>query len=269
MAPAKKLPDAAGFIKKRTTIAIVKTEILYGIHAVQEAIRARRRTVFKLHISEKKASNRVQELISLAESQNIPIETHHTDTLRQILMADHHQGIGAEVSCYPLSPFPHILESLHVDGLLPMVLILDQIVDPQNLGALIRTALSVGIQAMFIPKDRSALPTPSVSRASAGALEHVRVSKVTNVVSTIKVLKQKGFWVVGLDKTSEVSIFSADLKCPLALIIGGEEKGMRPLVKKHCDVLVSIPQNDKIDSLNASVAGAVAMYEAFRQRETI
>jgi 23S rRNA (guanosine2251-2'-O)-methyltransferase len=146
------------------------------------------------------------------------------------------------------------------------LLMLDNIQDPQNLGAIIRTALCVGIHGVIVPKDRSAPPTPAVSRASCGALEHIRLVRVTNLVQTIKHCKNSGLWVLGLQKDAAQLIYASDLSGSIALVLGGEQKGIRRLVKKHCDFLVSIPQQGAFNSLNASVAAAVAMYEAFRQR---
>ena len=146
------------------------------------------------------------------------------------------------------------------------LLLLDNIMDPHNLGALIRTALCVGVNGVIIPKDRSAQPTPTVSKSSAGALEHICLSRVTNMVNTITMLKKSGLWIAGMDKISADSIFTCDMKRFNAIVIGGEGKGLRPLVKKNCDMLLSIPQTGPLDSLNASAAGAVVMYEAFRQR---
>jgi 23S rRNA (guanosine2251-2'-O)-methyltransferase len=122
------------------------------------------------------------------------------------------------------------------------------------------------MSGVIIPKDRSVSPTPTVSKSSAGALEHVRLSRVTNMANTIKLLKNNGLWIAGIDRTADESIFACDMNIFNAVVIGGEGKGIRPLVKKHCDKLLSIPQTGLIDSLNASVAGAVVMYEAFRQR---
>jgi 23S rRNA (guanosine2251-2'-O)-methyltransferase len=247
----------------------MKTEILYGIHSTREAVRAGRRTIFKICVSGKKTSKRLYDVVSLAESKNIPVEEVPQSGLKRLLQVENHQGICARVSAYPLVDMSLILGAFGHGMHPPMVLLLDHIVDPQNLGALIRTALCVGTDAVFIPKDRAALPTPTVSRASAGALEHVRMSQVTNMVATIQTMKRLGFWIIGLDREAMDSIYTADFTGPLALVIGGEEKGVRSLVKRHCDTLVSIPQNHTIDSLNASVAGAVAMYEAFRQRRSI
>jgi 23S rRNA (guanosine2251-2'-O)-methyltransferase len=176
-----------------------------------------------------------------------------------------HQGICAKTGPYPLMSISEMLVKTKNSD--PLLILLDNIVDPHNLGALIRTAFCVGADGVVIPKDRSAPPTPAVSKSSAGALEHVLLARVTNMTATIKTLKQQGVWVIGLDKYAEVNIYQSDLTGPMALVVGGEEHGIRPLVRKHCDGLISIPQSPDVDSLNASVAGAVAMYEAFRQRQ--
>ena len=143
---------------------------------------------------------------------------------------------------------------------------LDNVLDPQNLGAIIRTALCVGIDGVILPKDRSAPPTPAVSKASAGALEHIHLCRVTNLVQTIKHCKKRGLWVIGLDKDAEQSIYDGDLNRIDCHGSWRRAKGDSALVRKNCDFLVSIPQQGAVDSLNASVAAAVAMYEALRQR---
>jgi len=126
----------------------------------------------------------------------------------------------------------------------------------------------VGIDGAVVPKDRSVSPTPTVSKASAGALEHIRLARVNNMVRTVKILKDLGLWIIGTDQNAQQSVYSNDLTGPIAIVIGGEEKGIRPLVRRNCDILISIPQVGPINSLNASVAGAVVMYEAFRQRQS-
>ena len=244
----------------------MKTEILYGIHPVSEALKAGRRKFFEVYLAQHKGSKRAEKAATIAKSLNIPLKKVKTFELSSITGTDEHQGIGARVSPYPLAEPTDIFDNIKVNEN-PFLLLLDSIVDPHNLGALIRTALCVGIEGVLIPKDRSASPTPAVSSASAGALEHIRLGLVTNMVSAIKALKKKGLWIAGMDKSAQKSIFSFDFSCPLAIVIGGEEKGIRTLVKKHCDFLISIPQKGEIDSLNASAAGAVVMYEAFRQRQ--
>jgi 23S rRNA (guanosine2251-2'-O)-methyltransferase len=177
-----------------------------------------------------------------------------------------HQGIGAGVGLYPLVDMDIILNKPAERRGRHFLLLLDNILDPHNFGALVRTADCVGIDGIIMPKDRSAPPSPAVSKASSGALEHVLLARVTNMVSTIKELKRQGIWIVGMDRDADQSLFRSDLTDSIAIIIGGEEKGIRPLVKKNCDFLVSIPHAGRVESLNASAAGAVVMYEAFRQR---
>ena len=245
---------------------MVKTEILYGIHPVFEALRARRRVVFEMYVAKGKIPNRFDKLVQLAESIDIPIKQVKPQELKLITGTDQHQGIGAKTGPYPFAKISDIKGISGLDSKKYFLLLLDSIVDPHNLGALVRTAVCVGVDGVVIPKDRSASPTPAVSKASAGALEHVRLVRVTNMTNTIKNLKKQDVWIVGLDKTSDETIFSKNLTGSIAIVIGGEEKGIRPLVKKHCDFLMSIPQAGLVNSLNASVAGAVGMYEAFRQR---
>jgi len=242
------------------------SEVLFGIHSIEEAIRAGRRKIYQIYILRKRAPKRSRGIIQHAESNRIPIQWLDRDALSAVVGQERHQGIVARVSPYPLVDFSKLLSRFETDHPAPFLLLLDGIVDPQNFGALVRTADCVGVDGICIPKDRSSGPTPTVSRASAGALEHAAMTQITNMVSTLSLLKKRGFWVVGLDAAEKNSIFSTDLTVPLSIVIGGEQKGIRPLVKKQCDLLVSIPQSGKIDSLNASVAGAVAMYEVYRQR---
>jgi len=244
----------------------VKKEILYGVHPVFEALKAGRRDFFEVYIAKDKTSKRIDKLVAIAESMKIPVEKVEPLTLKSMTGTDLHQGLGARTGPFPISGISDIFDGVRSNDANHLLLLLDNIMDPHNLGALIRTALCVGVDGIIIPKDRSVPPTPAVSKASAGALEHIRLVRVTNMVNTIKDLKEKGLWIAGMEKTSDKSIFFSDLTGPVAIVIGGEEKGMRPLVKKHCDFLMSIPQTGQVNSLNASVAGAVVMYEAFRQR---
>ena len=246
---------------------MIKKEILFGINPVYEALKAGRREIFKIYISKGKISKRLEEIITLADSLKISVQESDPLYLKSIAGTDHHQGIGAQTAPYPYMNILDMIERIKSGKSAPFLLILDNIMDPRNLGALIRTALCVGVIGVILPKDRSAQPTPTVSKASAGALEHICLSRVTNLVNTIKMLKTKGLWIAGIDRVSDESIFSCDMKGINAIVIGGEGKGIRPLVKKHCDMLISIPQTGPLDSLNASVAGAVVMYEAYRQRQ--
>lgn len=178
-----------------------------------------------------------------------------------------HQGIAADVGSLPLADEDAMLRRAEREGRPAFVLVLDGITDPQNLGALVRTALAMGVHGVVLPKNRSAPLSAAVSKASSGAMEHMVFRRVTNLVSCLQGLKDRGLWVIGADKGGRTPVFEADLTIDLAFVIGGEEKGIRPLVRKTCDLLVCILQADTIDSLNAAAAGAMVMYEAVRQRQ--
>ncbi len=245
----------------------MKAEILYGIHPVYEALSTGRRRVYEIYLTKEKKTGRLGPIVSLAESRGISQQTIGTGDFKALVGPAVHQGVAARVSPYPLTALTDILQTVQAREGKFFLLMLDNIVDPQNLGALIRTALCVGIDGVILPKDNCATPTPAVSRASAGALEHIQLSRVTNLVQTIKLCKNNGLWIMGLQKDAEQSIYTGDLTGSIAIVLGGEQKGIRPLVRKNCDFLFSIPQQGPIDSLNASAAGAVAMYEAWRQRQ--
>ncbi|MDY6793049.1 MAG: 23S rRNA (guanosine(2251)-2'-O)-methyltransferase RlmB [Thermodesulfobacteriota bacterium] len=244
----------------------MKTEILYGINPVFEALKAGKRKIHQIYIAAHKTSGRISKIVKFAESKKIPVKKVKATQLKSIAGTGQHQGVSARVNPYPMADLSDITDSEPGKGNHLFLLLLDNVLDPQNLGAIIRTALGVGISGIILPKDRSAMPTPAVSKSSAGAIEHVRLIRVTNMVDTIRILKKQGAWIVGLDQEAEKTVYSSDLTGSLAIVIGGEAKGIRPLVKKNCDFIASIPQTGQLNSLNASVAAAIAMYEAFRQR---
>ncbi|MDL2269342.1 23S rRNA (guanosine(2251)-2'-O)-methyltransferase RlmB [Desulfosarcina sp. OttesenSCG-928-G17] len=236
-------------------------EVLCGFHSVREALVAGRRRVDRVMVDRKAVSPRQGQIVELAESRHIPVQPLTPEAIAGACGSHQHQGIAMAVSAFPVDDLADLIFSDNC-----LVVVLDGIVDPHNLGAIIRSAHCVGADAVVIPKDRAAGPTPAVSRASAGALEHIQLCRVTNVSAAIKDLKQKGIWVAGLSMEAEKTLFESDFKGPLALVVGGEEKGVRPLVRQHCDFLISIPLYGRIDSLNASTAAAVALYEICRQR---
>jgi len=244
----------------------VKSEVLYGIHPVFEALVAGRRRVYEIYLDTEKKSGRLAQIESMAETRGILKKSIGPGDFKALSGEIGHQGAAAVVSPYPQDTVQNILQTVQGEDGNHFLLMLDNIQDPQNLGAIIRTALCVGIHGVVVPKDRSAPPTPAVSKACAGALEHIRLVRVTNLVQTIKHCKTSGLWIIGLQKDAPQSIYAADMRGSIALVLGGEQKGIRRLVKKNCDFLVSIPQQGTLNSLNASVAAAVAMYEAFRQR---
>ncbi len=259
----KKPRDAGRPARKKTE----KDEVLYGVHPVAEAVSAGRRNIKELFVAGKKPPARLLKVVERARKKGIRVRYVEAAELEEMAASSFHQGICASVGPFPYSGLHEILgregESREKP---PFLLLLDSIEDPHNLGALVRTALCVGIDGVIIPRDRAAAPSPTVSKASAGAMEHVKIARVTNLVNAIKELKERGIWIAGMDARADAPLYKSDLSVALGLVVGGEDKGVRPLVRKQCDFTVSIPQVGPVNSLNASVAGAVVMYEAFRQR---
>ena len=243
----------------------MKSEILFGIHPVHEAVRAARRDIREILLAAGKKSGRLADIEQLARQAGIPVRQTAGGKIDALSGGRRHQGVAARVGPLPLYDLRDVMVP-DDRSRAPFLLLLDQVLDPHNLGALIRTALCAGVDGIVCPRDRAAAPSAAVSRISAGAMEHMRIAPVTNLAAAIKTLKAERYWVAGMDAAGKQSLFEADLSGPLAVIVGGEEKGIRPLVKKQCDFLVSIPQASTLNSLNASVAGAVVMYEVFRQR---
>ena len=248
----------------------VKTDILFGFHSIYEALKADKRKFHKIFISKKRSLKRFEKIQTLAGKKNIKIEIVSPEFLDKMIDFSNsfstHQGILAQTSFYPVQNASQIVALLQKREKPLFILIMESIEDPHNLGALIRTALCAGVDYILIPKDRGVGPSSTVSRSSAGAMEHANIFMITNTASILRSLKENGVWISGLDAKGDISLFDSDLKGDIALVIGGEHKGIRPGVKKECDFLLSIPNQGDINSLNASVAGGIAMYEALRQR---
>ena len=241
-------------------------DLLFGIHPVCEALIARRRRVHNVYIAKHRKGKGLERLLALAERQNVSVQCMGSGFFHAKLGDVVHQGVAAEVGDLPIVDQGTLLAVTQTGGAAPLVLALDGIVDPQNLGSIIRSARAMGVDAMVLPKVRCAPLSPATSKASAGAMEHMRFARVPNMVSALGAFKQYGCWVVGTAARTRLAVYDADLTVPLVLVVGGEEKGLRPLVRKTCDFLVSIPQLGEVDSLNAAVAGAIVMYEVMRQR---
>lgn len=240
--------------------------VLWGYHPVREALCAGRRTIHALFVAEERTTRRGRELAKLAGAGSIPVHRDSLAALTRMVGHSRHQGFAATVGPYPFAALENIFPTAAPKAAPALLLVLDQVVDPQNFGAMARTALCAGAQGILIPRERAAPPSPTASKASAGALEHIPVVCDSNIASVLKILKRAGVWIAGADRAGSDCLYDLDLTLPLAIVLGGEEKGMRPLVKKQCDFLVSIPQSGAISSLNASAAAAVILYEVFRQR---
>ncbi|MBF0450483.1 MAG: 23S rRNA (guanosine(2251)-2'-O)-methyltransferase RlmB [Candidatus Magnetomorum sp.] len=237
-----------------------QTELLYGIHPVHESLVAQKREIKQIYIVENSKNKRLEVIATLAKKQKIDISYIPEPLLRQKTQTDLHQHTAALVSALPLSDIHALINEQS------FFIICDHILDPHNMGAIMRTALAAGVTGLITTRDNSAPFSPSVSRISAGAMEHLPAVRVTNLVRTMKQLKNDGFWIFGLDEKAQQSIYDTSFQGPVALVIGGEEKGIRRLVHETCDQILCIPQKGALDSLNASVAAAVTMYEIFRQR---
>lgn len=244
-------------------------EILYGLHPVLESLSAARREFIELYLAKTRISKPIQKIFDLVENLHIPVKNVTSSELEHMTGTASHQGVGLMTGAFPTIHVQDLINKKKKGGGTRFLLLLDNIVDPQNFGALIRTALCAGIDGVVIPKNRSASPTPAVSKASAGALEHIDITLVTNLVDSIKLLQKQGVWIIGMDGSADQSVYEIDFHSDIAIVIGGEGKGIRPLVKKNCDYLISIPQKGPVGSLNASAAGAIVMYEAFRQRNSL
>ena len=240
-------------------------EWITGRNPVYEALRARRRQFFRLLIAEgAQEKGRLEEILQTGASARIPVERVNRSRLEALSQG--HQGVALEASAYPYSNLPDILDLAQERGEDPFLLILDTLQDPQNLGTLLRTAEAVGIHGVLLPFRRTATITPAVVHASSGASEHLLIAQA-NLAKAIAALKEANLWVLGLDSCPEAAdIATVRLRGPLALVVGNEGEGMRPLVRSSCDQVVCLPMRGKVESLNAAVAGSVALYLAWQAR---
>ena len=240
-------------------------EWLYGRNAVYETMRARRRQFFRLWLAQgAEEKGHMGDIIRMAAAVKLPIER----VLRSKLdtLGNGHQGVALEASSYLYSALPDVLALAARKGEAPFLLILDVLQDPQNLGTLLRTAEAVGIHGVLLPFRHAATVTPAVVNSSSGATEHLLIVQV-NLAQAIQYLKEENIWVIGLDAGTEAQpLNKVRLDGPLALVIGGEGSGMRALVRKSCDGLLRLPMQGRVESLNAAVAGSVALYFAWQRR---
>ncbi|HHU32841.1 MAG: 23S rRNA (guanosine(2251)-2'-O)-methyltransferase RlmB [Zhaonellaceae bacterium] len=241
-------------------------EIIAGKNPVLEALR-KGRSINKIMFSKGTEEKSNQEIINLATAKGIPIEWVPRQLIVQKAETKAHQGIIAFASPISYVEIEDILALARAKQQDPFILLLDHLEDPHNLGAIIRTAEAAGVHGVIIPKRRGVSVNTTVAKTSAGAVEYVPVARVANLVQAMDKLKQNGCWIVGTDQDAREEFYNADLKGPLTVVVGSEGKGISRLVKENCDFTVKIPMVGKINSLNASVAASVIMYEVYRQRE--
>jgi len=245
------------------------SELIYGRRSVLETLRAGRRQIFRLWLeAEAKPNTITQDIAKAAEASHISINV-GSSKLFEKLAADNvnTQGVALEVDAYPYVPYHDALQRAKAAGESPFLLLLDQVQDPQNLGTLLRTAEAMGVHGVLIPDRRAVGVTPAVCNASSGAVEHLLVDQVTNLNRTIEQLKKHNIWVAGLDMAPDATpLHKADLSGALALVVGSEGHGLSRLTREKCDFLVSLPIQGEVASLNAAVAGSIALYAAHQTR---
>ncbi len=243
-----------------------KRNFVYGLHAISAVLERAPERVLELWMSQPRDDARSRELRERAQVAGVRVQSVAGEALLKLVGDVAHQGAVAAVR--PLKSWDEqdLLQSLEQTAGDPFLLILDGVTDPHNLGACLRTAEAAGVHAVLIPKDRAATVDGVVRKVAAGAAEFVPVASVTNLARTIDLLKARGIWVVGTDGEAPQTLYAADLRRPLAMVLGAEGTGMRRLTRERCDFLVRIPMAGQVQSLNVSVAAGVALFEARRQR---
>ena len=252
---------------KETNIDAIREDLILGRNAVIEALKSDR-TIECLYVSKGDLEGSIKVALGLAKDKGIVVKEADRRKLDTMCEGLNHQGIVAKVTPFKYCEVNDILEVAEKKGEKPFIVILDEIEDPHNLGSIIRTAELCGVHGIIIPKRRNVGVTSTVYKCSAGAIEHMKIAKVTNINATIDMLKEKGIWIYGADIEGKDYSYNTDFSGPCALIIGSEGKGISNLTLKKCDLLVKIPMVGKINSLNASVAGGIMMYEVLKGRLT-
>jgi 23S rRNA (guanosine2251-2'-O)-methyltransferase len=237
-----------------------------GIHAVREALEAGR-AFDRIVIAKGRQDTRAEEIVQLARTKGIAVRFEDRSQIDRLANSKDHQGVVALVAATAVATLENILERANSSkGKIGLIVLLDGVEDPHNLGAIVRTALAAGAHGVVIPERRAAGLTDTVARASAGALAHLPVARVTNLARTMEELKEAGYWLVGLDESAEKNYTEVDYTSPTGIVLGGEGKGLHELTRKRCDFVVSLPTVGPVKSLNVSVAAGVVLFEARRQR---
>lgn len=264
-ASRRKRPQMEAEPKRREEPRELPDDVLVGRNAVTEALKSGR-GINKLWIASGDREGFVSEIAALAKERGIVVQYVERAKIEALAGGHRHQGVLAYVAPVPYAELDDILKAAEEKGEAPFLVLLDELEDPHNLGALLRTADATGVHGILIPKRRSVSLNATVAKTSAGAVEYVPVARIGNIAQTLKKLKEKGFWVAGADMDGEKAYYEADLTGPLVLVVGSEGRGMSRLTKEACDFIVSMPMVGRINSLNASVAGSILMYESMRQR---
>jgi 23S rRNA (guanosine2251-2'-O)-methyltransferase len=239
-------------------------QILYGLHAVREALKAGTRPLQRLLVL--RTDKQFADLVQLARSRRVPVHVQPIASFDRLVPGGKHQGIIAFTAAKAYQTEESILAGAARRNESPLLVILDGVEDPHNLGAVLRTAEGAGVHGVFIPERRAAGLTSVVAKVSAGAIDHIPVARVTNTSRLLESLKAAGVWIYGVEPSASKLFTEVDLRGPVGLVFGGEGTGIRPGVLRHCDEHIRIPMKGRVQSLNVSASAAVALYEAVRQR---
>jgi len=238
----------------------MKDELVFGVNPVREAL-AGTRAVFELYVQSSATDHRVGKILAMAEERGVKVIRREREDLTRMCGSSHHQGMALRVAPFVYGDLDDMIAAAAQGGSPGFLLVLDGIQDPHNLGALIRSAACAGANGVIIPRDRACGITPAAEKASAGAIETIQVGQVTNIAKALEQLKQAGYWIYGLAGEAATPLQTVNFSGNVALVIGGEGEGIRQLVARQCDVLVSIPLYGGVESLNASVAGGIALFQ--------
>lgn len=243
--------------------------LIFGINPVLEKLKASPEEVFKIFVSRGHRRAALRPIEEEARRRGLVVHYMDFAELDRLARSGKHQGVVAEVHLYRYHSFDELLEEPPSSSGCDWILVLDTMTDPRNFGALLRSAEAVGVSRVVIPKDRSVGVTPAVVKTSAGAVHYLKIYRVSNLTRTIVALKEKGYWVIGLDAGAKEGIYERIYPEKLVLVLGAEGTGIRPLMRRECDFLVSIPMKGRIESLNVAVAGGVFLYELLRQKSQV
>jgi 23S rRNA (guanosine2251-2'-O)-methyltransferase len=244
-----------------------ETSVIFGLHAVRTLLQQRPERAALLLLQKGRDDARMQELVQLAQAKSIKTDWRDQKELDRLAGSERHQGACLQIHSIGALGEGALDDLLDASTTPPLLLVLDGVQDPHNLGACMRTADAAGVAAVIVPKDRAAGLSATVRKVASGAAESVPLIQVTNLARTLRWLKEREIWIVGTDDQAEHSLYGAKLTGPLAIVLGAEGTGLRRLTRENCDALVSIPMRGIVESLNVSVAAGVLLYEAVRQRK--
>jgi 23S rRNA (guanosine2251-2'-O)-methyltransferase len=240
-------------------------QVIYGINPLLEILLSHPEMLEKVVVVDGRGGNEVRKILKLAAERGLPVEFGGRERVEKLAPRQVHQGVAAICRAHAYATVDEVIAHRHEKSKYDLVVLLDSVTDPQNLGSIIRTAHCCGANGVIIPQNRAASVTASVSKASAGAVQYLPTAMVVNLVGTIEYLKERGFWIYGADAAARMNIQAPDYEGNIALVMGSEGRGIRPLIRKKCDFLISIPMRGQVASLNVSVAAGVILFEILRK----